>query len=128
EVDYHLKNKKTGETKEMTDKEYISTGIWKDNNWETVGNAESKLIKKGFTPKIIDLSIQDAQGTDYTQEVLGNPFYNLIIVAWDLPHTDEQAINRINALAMNLVKDYNIRTILLTSASHKDAEAYGKAH
>lgn len=128
EVDYKLKNKKTGETKEMTDKEYLSTNIWKDTNWEIVGTPESKLVKKGFTPKIIDLNIQDAGGTNYNQELLDNPFYNLIIVAWDLPHTDGQAINRINALALNLVKDYNIRTILLTSASHKDAEAFSKAH
>jgi uncharacterized membrane protein YphA (DoxX/SURF4 family) len=128
EVDYKLKNKKTGETKEMTDKEYLSTNIWKDTNWEIVGTPESKLVKKGFTPKIIDLNIQDAGGTNYNQELLDTPFYNLIIVAWNLPHTDGQAINRINALALNLVKDYNIRTILLTSASHKDAEAFSKAH
>ena len=33
-----------------------------------------------------------------------------------------------NALAINLVRDYNIRTVLLTSASHKDAEAFAKAN
>lgn len=128
EVDYKLKNKKSGETKEMTDKEYLSTGIWKDANWEVVGTPESKLVKKGFTPKIIDLNIQDATGTNYNEELLSNPFYNLVIVAWDLPHTNTDAMNRINALAINLVRDYNIRTVLLTSASHKDAEAFSKAN
>jgi uncharacterized membrane protein YphA (DoxX/SURF4 family) len=128
ELTYNLKNKRTGETKTMTDKEYMKTGIWKDNNWQVVGNPESKLVKKGFTPKITDLIIQDAQRNDYTQEILSNPFYTLIIVAYDLKKTDDYAINRINALSVNLVQNFNGRTILLTSASAKDAEAYSKKH
>ena len=92
EITYHLKNKKTGETKVMNDKEYIKSNIWKDNNWEIVGKPETELVKKGFTPKIIDLSIQDAQGNDYTKELLSNPFYNLLIVAYNLDQTNVEAI------------------------------------
>jgi uncharacterized membrane protein YphA (DoxX/SURF4 family) len=125
---YHLKNKKTGDTKVMNDKDYLKSNIWKDNNWEVTGNPESTLIKKGFEPKIRDLSIQDAQGNDYTKELLSNPFYNLIIVAYDLSHTDPQAIGRLNALAATLVQNYNTRTVLLTSNSPKDAEAFSKAN
>lgn len=126
EITYQLKNKQSGATKTMTDKEYMKTGIWKDANWQVVGNPESRLVKAGFAPKIRDLAIQDAQGTNYTQELLGNPFYNLVIVAYDLEHTDEQAIRRINALAVNLTDNYNIRTILLTSNSAPDATAFAK--
>jgi uncharacterized membrane protein YphA (DoxX/SURF4 family) len=126
EITYQLKNKQTGGTKTMTDKEYMKTGIWKDANWQVVGNPESRLVKAGFAPKIRDLAIQDAQGTNYTQELLGNPFYNLVIVAYDLSHTDEQAIRRVNALAVNLTDNYNIRTILLTSNSAPDATAFAK--
>jgi uncharacterized membrane protein YphA (DoxX/SURF4 family) len=125
---YHLRNKKTGDTKVMNDKDYLKSNIWKDNNWEVTGNPESTLIKKGFEPKIRDLSIQDAQGNDYTKELLSNPFYNLIIVAYDLNHTDPQAIGRLNALAATLVQNYNTRTVLLTSNSPKDAEAFSKAN
>jgi uncharacterized membrane protein YphA (DoxX/SURF4 family) len=128
EITYHLKNKKTGETKVMTDKEYLKSNIWKDNNWAITGTPESVLVKKGFTPKIMDLSIQDAQGNDYTKELLSNPFYNLIIVAYDLKHTDTEAIGRLNALAANLVQNFNTRTVLLTSNSAKDAEAFAKAN
>ncbi|MDB5030000.1 BT_3928 family protein [Mucilaginibacter sp.] len=126
ELTYNLKNKNTGETKTMSDKEYLKTGIWKDNNWAIVGNPESKLIKKGFTPKITDLTIQDAQRNDYTQEILVNPFYSLIVVAYDLKKTDEGAINRLNALATNLTQGFNARTILLTSNSATDAVAFSK--
>ena len=128
EITYHLKNKKTGATKVMTNTDYLKSNIWKDNNWQVIGEPESRLVKSGFTPKIRDLSIQDAQGNDYTKELLSNPFYNLVIVAYDLGHTDDEAINRLNALAINLTENYNIRTVLITSNSAKDAEAFSKQH
>lgn len=128
ELTYHLKNKATQATKVITDKEYLKSGIWKDNNWEVVGDPESRLVKKGYTPKIADLNIADAQGNNYTKDLLDNPFYNLFIVAYDLKHTDEQAIGQINALAANLRDNYNIRTVFLTSASQSEATAFAKAH
>jgi uncharacterized membrane protein YphA (DoxX/SURF4 family) len=128
EITYHLKNKKTGETKVMNNTLYMSSNIWKDNNWEVVGQPESRLVKKGFTPKIQDLSISDAQGTNYTKDLLANPFYNLIIVAYDLRETDGQAVDRLNALAINLQQNYNTRTILLTSNSAQFSEAFSKQH
>src|SRR4051812_20943556 len=36
QIFYHLKNKATGETKELDDKAYLKTGIWKDSNWEII--------------------------------------------------------------------------------------------
>jgi hypothetical protein len=128
EITYHLKNKVTGATKTMTNTEYLKTNIWKDNNWQIVGDPESRLVKVGFTPKIRDLVIQDAQGNDYTQELLGNPFYNIIIVAYNLHHTNDDAINKLNALALNLTQDFNTRTVMLTSNSPEDAKAFVKAH
>lgn len=126
QLTYQLKNKKSAETKELSDKEYLSTGIWKDSNWEIVGEPQSKLVKKGFTPKIVDLRIQDAQGTDYTPEILTIPFYSLVIVAYDLSKTDTRAINDLNAVCINLTREYNTRTILLTSAGRAEAEAFKK--
>ncbi|MDB5117654.1 MAG: DoxX family protein [Mucilaginibacter sp.] len=128
ELTYNLKNKKTGETKSMTDKDYLKSGIWKDNNWIVVGNPESRLVKKGFTPKIVDLSIQDAQRNDYTKELLSSPFYSVFIVAYDLKKTDGAAINRLNALATNLTQSFNTRTILLTSATPTEALAFKKQY
>ncbi|MFB9844200.1 BT_3928 family protein [Mucilaginibacter ginsenosidivorans] len=126
EITYNLKNSKTGETKTMTDKEYIKSNIWKDNNWTVVGNPESKLVRRGFTPKIIDLNIKDAQGNDYTKELFANPFNNLIIVAYDLGKTNLDAMGQLNALAINLAQNYNTRTVLLTSNSPADAEQFSK--
>jgi hypothetical protein len=128
QITYHLKNKKTAAAQDMTDKEYIKSGIWKDSSWTIVGNPESKLLKKGFAPKIQDLRINDAQGNEYTQELLSNPFYNLIIVAYDLNQTSVAAMERLNALAITLTDNYNMRTIILTSDAPRNAEAFAKQH
>lgn len=126
EITYNLKNKSSGETKSMTDKEYLKTQIWKDKNWEISGDPVSKLIKKGFDLKIKDLKITDNQGTDYNQEILENPYYNLVIVAYNLSKTDATGIGNLNALAINAAENYNIRTVLLTSNSAQDAELFSQ--
>jgi uncharacterized membrane protein YphA (DoxX/SURF4 family) len=126
QITYALKNKSTGESKSLTDKEYLSSGIWKDKNWEIVGDPESKLISKGFEVKIKDLKITDSQGTDYNTELLENPYYNLVIVAYDLSKTDLAGIGNLNAIAINAAENFNIRTVFLTSASAQDAEIFSK--
>ena len=126
EITYTLKHKQTGETKTMSDKEYLKTEIWKDINWEIFGDSESKLIKKGYDVKIKDLKISDSMGTDYTTEIIENPYYNLVIVAYDLDKTNLKAIGDMNAIAMNAAEDFNIRTVLLTSASAEGAEQFSK--
>jgi len=128
ELTYQLENKKTGEHKQMTSTEYSNSNIWKDNNWKTVGDPARKLVKTGFKPKIEDLIINDAQGNNYTNDLLANPYYNLIVVAVNLNETDEDAINSLNAIAINLKQNFNTRTILLTSNPPQSAEAFGKAH
>jgi len=128
ELTYKLENKATHEKKTMTNTAYLKSGIWKDNNWEVKGDPESRLVKKGFTPKIPYLQIQDAQKNDYLNELMDNPFYSLVIVAYDLKHTNVNAIGRINALAANLHQDYNTRVVLLTATTPEDAEAFAKAN
>ncbi|WP_316847037.1 BT_3928 family protein [Pedobacter psychrodurus] len=126
EIMYHLKNKKTKEEKDMSDKAYLKTEIWKDNNWEIIGEPTKNLVKKGFEPKIKDLNITDASGTDYTKELIENPYYNIIFVAYDLHATNEAAIGKLNALALNATQQFNIRTVLLTSNSAQDTQAFIK--
>lgn len=126
EIMYHLVNKKTKEEKDMSDKAYLKTEIWKDNNWEIVGEPVQRLVKKGYEPKIKDLKITDASGTDYTKELIENPYYNLVFVAYDLKHTNLSAIGKLNALAINATQQFNIRTVLLTANSAQDAEVFIK--
>lgn len=126
EITYRLKNKKSGEEKKMTDKEYIKTAIWKDTNWEIIGDPVNKLIKKGYDVKIKDLKITDSQGTDYNKEILENPYYNLVFVAYDLSKTNQKGIGDLNALAINAADNYNVRSVLLTSNSAQSAEEFSE--
>jgi len=126
EITYTLKNNSSGESKTMTDKEYLSSGIWKDKSWSIAGDPINKLLKKGYEVKIKDLKIIDNQGTDYNTEILENPYYNLVVVAYDLSKTDLTGIGDLNALAINAAENYNIRTVFLTSNSVKDAAIFSK--
>lgn len=128
EITYTLKNSKSGETKILSDKAYLSTEIWKDTNWKITGEPQSKLIKKGYDVKIKDLKISDSQGTDYTAEIIENPFYNLIIVAYNLNNANKTAIGDMNAIAINAAENYNIRTVLLTANSALDAQNFTKTN
>lgn len=112
----------------MSDQEYLKTGIWKDDDWETIGNPETKLIKKGYEVKIKDLKITDSHDVDYTSEIIEHPYYTLAIVAYDLHKTNVQALANLNALAISAAENYTIRTIMLTSTSVEQATAFSKAH
>lgn len=126
QIIYTLKNKKSGETKEMSDQEYLKTKIYENPDWELIASSEPKLIKEGYQPKIKDLYIFDSQSVSYTKELLENPYYNLIAVGWKLDDAHKKAAGDINALAINAVENYNIRTVWLTSNSAQDAEAFSK--
>lgn len=120
---YTMKNKKTGETKQVNDKVYMKDKLWEDESWEIVGEPESRLIKKGYDIPIPDLLITDADGADHTQEIINNPYYNLLIVAKDLSSTNIDAIQKINQTATQMTKDYNgLRVVLLTASASKDAQ------
>ena len=124
EITYTLKNRNTDETKKMTDKEYLKTGIWKDTNWEIVGEPINRLVKKGYEVKIKDLKIVDSQGIDYNKEILENPYYNLVIVGYDLSKANPRGIGDLNAIAINAAENYNVRSVLLTSNSAQDAATF----
>ncbi len=122
EIIYTLKNKASGEDKKVSDKVYIAEELWKDENWEIIGDPESKLVKKGYQIPISDLLISDANGDDVTHELIENPYYNLVVVAWDLEKTNLEALREINALVMNAAEAYNVRSILLTASSTQKAQ------
>ncbi|KGE13640.1 BT_3928 family protein [Sphingobacterium deserti] len=122
---YEIKNKRTGEAKKVTDKEYMA-GIWEDENWEVVGEPSSRLVQKGYQIPIPDLLISDADGNDVTQEIITNPYYNFIVVstyADKLSTADIIALDRINTTIRDLSTDFNIRAVLLTASSAQVANS-----
>lgn len=119
---YDLKNIKTGEQKTLTDKDYLSTKIYLDTTWKLIKSSEPQLIKQGDEPVIKDLAIYDDQGVSYTTEIFDNPYYNLLVVAYNLDDTNLQYLGNINALAINALEQYHVKTVLLTASSAKDAQ------
>ncbi|WP_270088300.1 BT_3928 family protein [Sphingobacterium sp. SYP-B4668] len=129
ETIYAMKNTKTGETKNVTDKVYMSEKIWEDSNWEIVGDPSSKLIKKGYAIPIPDLMITDSEGTDRTQELITNPYYNFVVVSKDLTKMDKndlESLNKINQTVKQIAEEYNLRAVLLTASSSNDADFLSK--
>lgn len=122
QITYHLKNKQTGAEQDMTDKEYLKQEIWKDANWEIKGEPESKLIKKGFEPKIKDLKLVDASGQDVTQALLQKPGYQLWVVAYDLSASNREAFSRISTTVIKSAVRNGIPTLILTASSPAAAE------
>ncbi len=116
EITYKLENKKLNKTQKLSDKKYLEQKIWKDKDWEIVGKPERKLIKKGYQVKIKDLVISNVDGIDYTKEIIQNPFYNLILVAYQIEEADSMKLDHFNELALKAEEQYNIRSVLLTSS------------
>jgi len=124
EITYTLQNKKTKEKKEVTDKIYLKNELWKDEDWEIIGDPESRLVKAGYQLPIKDLNITDAQGVEHTQELIENPYFNLIFVAYDLNKTNVKALEKLNELAKQATEEFNIRTVLLTASSAQQVAAF----
>lgn len=70
---YTLKNKQTGEEKEINQDEYVSVEeYWKEgSSWEILEDkTTSKLTKEGYKSEIQKFKIEDEIGNDITEEIL----------------------------------------------------------
>ena len=103
---------KDGVQKAFTLKDYP----WQDSTWKWV-KTENVLIKEGFRPKIKDLRIADADGNDYSDDIIKYPDYSLWVVSYDLENTNKKAFDKIKELTTGLEKEYKIRSIGLTSSN-----------
>jgi uncharacterized membrane protein YphA (DoxX/SURF4 family) len=109
---------KDGKTEVFTMQNYP----WQDSTWKWV-KTESVLIREGYKPKVKDLHISDAEGNEYTEDVLVYPDYQLIVIAYDLPHTNRAAFKKINELSAQLQKNNKVRTLGLTATNAEQVQA-----
>lgn len=116
------KNKATGEVREMTMDEYTASNIWEDENWEWQ-DTQNKLIKEGYTPKIANFVVVDDAGTEIHDDLINNPDYNFILVAYDLSKTCYDVQPEINELALKAQQNgYDF--VGLTATSMQETEAF----
>ena len=112
EITYTLKNKASGETQKMTDKEYISTEIWKDSTWQIIHTSDPKLLQKGVRPKITDFSVTTPEGDDITPQVFTGT--KLFIVMRDVKQASESQLSKISELIEGL-QGKPVEIMLLTA-------------
>ncbi len=121
EVTYTLKNTKSGQSKTLSDKEYISTEIWKDTTWQITQTSEPTLIVKGVRPKITDFSVTDPDGQDVTPQIFtGN---KLVIVIRDVKAASDGELQKISELIHGL-KGKSIEPMILTATDGNVLEEY----
>ncbi len=103
-VVYTMVNKSTSETKEISSKEYITSKIWEDDNWEITETSESILIKEGYEPPVHDFVLFDDDGYDATMDILSeNPI--VIAVSYDLDKSSLEGLNKVAELAESVKAD-----------------------
>jgi uncharacterized membrane protein YphA (DoxX/SURF4 family) len=118
---YTMKNAKTGEQKEVSDKEYIDTEIWKDESWQIAATSEPRLVQKGTKPKITDFAVSTPDGQNITERVFqGN---KLLIVIADVQKGNKNSFAGIQGLIAGL-KDKNVEPLFLTSSDEATFEAF----
>ena len=114
---YKLKDKKTGETKEF-DK-------WPEGWDVTYDFVESRTeeIEKGIPAKIVDFSISNLEGSDYTQDIIENPNYNFLLICYDLDKADKDPFGKINDFEA-LCKQDSVTFVALTASTKETIEKF----
>jgi uncharacterized membrane protein YphA (DoxX/SURF4 family) len=82
---------KDGHQKEFTLENYPKG----DSTWTFV-DQKSHLIKKGYQPPIHDFSLTNANGDDITGDVLSNPSYTFLLIAYKLDKANDANVDKIN--------------------------------
>ena len=114
---YKLKDKKTGEIKEF---DKFPTDYEKDYDYI---DSRTEITKKGIDPKIKDFAISDLNGSDYTEDIIGNPNYNFLLICYDLDKTDKAIFGKLNDFVA-LCKQDSVTFIALTSSSKETIDKF----
>ncbi len=125
EIVEHLfvyENTETGETRKF-DMDNLPT----DEEWEYV-DREQKLIQEYIPSPIENFVIEDEFGQDLTWDIISNPGYQLLVVAYDLKRTHQKAFTgNIKETAMAARHD-GIDVITLTSSTFSDIQHFKQEH
>lgn len=123
EITYTLKNTHTGQVRQLSDKEYLSSKIYENKDWKYISASEPVLIKAGYQAPLKDFRITDAQGIDHTDEIVNNQGYELLYIEYDLHNADIEAQGQLNDLATT-AQEFNVRTIGITAESTQDVDLF----
>jgi uncharacterized membrane protein YphA (DoxX/SURF4 family) len=116
------KNMETKEVKELTSDEYMANWAVYDesNGWKHL-DTKNKEIQKGDDAKIKDFKIEGYDGNDYTQDILDDPDYVLLLVAYDIKKADLKGMRKFSAFAEE-ANNNGISVIGLSASSENTVE------
>ncbi|MBN2214994.1 MAG: DoxX family protein [Bacteroidales bacterium] len=97
-------------------KEYTIQNL-PDSTWQWI-ETRQKLIREGYVPPIHDFSITTLDGNEITEEVLSDPGYSFLIIAYDLEQTDKGAFMKLNKLSAKF-DSADCRFYCLTSSTYE---------
>ncbi|MBN2349831.1 MAG: DoxX family membrane protein [Bacteroidales bacterium] len=107
---------KNGVQEEFTMENYP----WKDSTWTWVETRQT-LVKKGYEPPIHDFTLTTIEGEDYTENLLYDSDYSLLMVAYDLSKTNIEAIKKANEIALSCA-ERNCTFYCITSSTNEEIE------
>ncbi len=117
---YTLKNE-AGETKEVSDKEYIDSGIWKDKSWTLEKDlTKEKILDEGKPPTIKDFFIFNQSEEEVQDDILAKPGYHFFVASHNIAKSDKDAFKRVNKV-MSDAKQAGISAIGLTATGISEA-------
>lgn len=97
---YSLKNSKTGEVKKVDQDEYINKEYWKDTSWQIEeGKTTSEITKKGYESEISKFKIEDANGNNFTDEILKEPRV-IIVFTYKPKEADAELVKKTETKAL----------------------------
>jgi uncharacterized membrane protein YphA (DoxX/SURF4 family) len=96
----------------------ITNGAYPDQKGEFIG-VETSVIEEGYVPPIQDFQIE-VNGENITQKILDHKKL-FMVVAYDLPHTEEEGFKAIEKLAKE-AKNKGYEVIGLTASNNEDQE------
>ena len=105
---------KDGVKKEFTIENYPAN----DSTWIFV-DTKTKLIKKGYTPKIHDFAITNDSGYDITDSVLADTTYTFLLIAYSLEKANDTNVDKINEI-FDYAQMYGYKFYCLTASDSED--------
>ncbi|MFI5171848.1 MAG: BT_3928 family protein [Chitinophagales bacterium] len=133
---YEYTNKKTGEKVKL---KYLSTDLQDKTklaeltkysgdkeNWK-LDTSYTKIIEKGFRPKITDFAVSDESDNYITDNILSYPDYSFMFVSPEFDKTSDEGWEKINTLGEEAKKE-GVLAFALVAESRSEIETFTKSH
>jgi len=119
---YYLtyKNSSTDEEKEYLSPDYpYNDSVWM-SQWEFVSQ---RVVDPN--PPMHDLSIQDEDGNDFTSQIIENPEFQFVLVAYDIQKANWEKMDEIKTFSETCYQN-EISFIVITSSLPEEVEQFKK--